>query len=188
MTILSHYASNGNPQVYSVYALIDPRGDKSIRYIGITNDVYRRFCEHIKCSGTNQAKNTWIQELQAEQVMVIMQTLISGQTFTQAKQLEDEWIHRLLKEGCSLLNIEGTERAEPKVRTCVQKTGRQFDKEEVGEIIVYRLIYGYWPDGLSRKMCLYYERHYLNSGGKFYWKAREWRAQAKEYKTASQAS
>ena len=35
---------------YQIYALVDPR-DQTIRYVGVSNDVKRRFYEHLQCIG-----------------------------------------------------------------------------------------------------------------------------------------
>lgn len=177
----SRFALDDN--FYTVYALVDPRDD-TLRYIGITNDVYRRFIEHVRCTGSNQKKNEWIASMKVAQVMVEMRVIDRALTLSEAKQKEDEWIHRLLAEGSLLLNIEGVARPEPKIRSITMKLGRQFGREEVGEIIIYRLVYGYWPQGLSRKMQLYYEKQYLDRKGRYYRQAGSWRAEARRYKTA----
>lgn len=94
--------------MYSIYALIDPR-DKSVRYVGITRDVYQRFMDHIQCSGSNYAKNAWITELRAVNKMIIMQTLEDVGTREQALERENYWIkhYEMLKEP--IMNISGTE-------------------------------------------------------------------------------
>lgn len=40
-----------------VYELVDPRDDMPIFYVGITQDLYRRFKDHMGCDGTNVQKD-----------------------------------------------------------------------------------------------------------------------------------
>src|SRR6266571_4586846 len=101
-----HSAENGNPQIYTIYALIDPR-DQAIRYVGITYAVYQRMRQHSRCEGYNEAKNTWIQELQREQLMFIMHSLEKVETVEEALDREKVWIEHLLKQGANLTNIAG---------------------------------------------------------------------------------
>jgi predicted GIY-YIG superfamily endonuclease len=84
MNTLSPHATNGNP--YTVYALIDPRS-QDVCYIGITKDIYRRFIEHIRCTGANPAKDEWILSLRSEQVMVIVCSLERVQSYDEAMVL-----------------------------------------------------------------------------------------------------
>src|SRR5216683_6354333 len=107
MTTLPPYAKNGNnPQTYTIYALIDPR-DQTIRYVGITYDVYQRMRQHSRCEGNNAAKNAWIQELQELQLMFIMRALEKVETLEAALEREQVWIQHLLRQGVKLTNIAG---------------------------------------------------------------------------------
>lgn len=92
--------------MYSIYTLIDPRDD-AIRYVGLTNDVYARFSQHLRCDSSNISKNAWIQELKDANQMLIMRTIDSVETFEQARERERYWIKHHMKQGCSLLNIDG---------------------------------------------------------------------------------
>lgn len=47
---------------YTVYALVDPL-DGVIRYIGITNNLPRRICEHLSLRGSNLLLKAWIAAL-----------------------------------------------------------------------------------------------------------------------------
>lgn len=90
--------------MYVVYALIDPR-DNTVRYVGITDDVYARFLQHIKGMDENYGKSIWIQELRALNKMVIMETLEECETNEEACERESYWIRHfeMLKEP--LMNI-----------------------------------------------------------------------------------
>jgi len=89
--------------MYVIYSLEDPR-DNATRYVGITNDVYQRFCEHIRCDGSNFRKDAWIQELKATNSMVRMPTLEQVKTVAEARVREAYWIHHYLHLGADLLN------------------------------------------------------------------------------------
>lgn len=90
--------------MYVIYALVDPR-DNAVRYVGITDDVYKRFLAHINCNGSNFAKNTWILELRAANKMVIMKTLEEVETRDQALAREACWIKRLEMINQPIVNI-----------------------------------------------------------------------------------
>lgn len=89
--------------MYTVYSLVDQRNDAS-RYVGITDDVYKRFFQHVQCNGNNLDKNDWIQSLKDEGLMLIMKTLEVVDTVEEAREREQYWIHYYLREGASLLN------------------------------------------------------------------------------------
>lgn len=89
---------------YAVYTLADPR-DASIRYVGISKHVTRRYQEHITCSGTNLQKNIWVIHLLQENLqpqLTIIETVIGSQA---AKEREAYWIEHHLKNGSPLTNI-----------------------------------------------------------------------------------
>ena len=89
-------------EIYTVYALIDPR-DHSVRSIGITDDIYGRMKAHLR-ETANMSKYAWIQELQKEQRVFIMHTLEQCKQHTQAVERETYWIQHYLKRGAPLLN------------------------------------------------------------------------------------
>lgn len=101
---------------YAIYALIDPR-DNAVRYIGLTNDVYDRFKQHIRCEGVNKQKDAWIKELHEEQQMVIMKTLERVRTYAQAAEREVDWINHFINAGASLLNIASMPKPAGKTKT-----------------------------------------------------------------------
>lgn len=91
--------------MYSIYTLIDPRDDH-VCYVGITEDVYVRFAQHLRCTDNNIDKNSWIQELKSANVMLIMRTIELAETFEEAREREDYWIHFYLSQGERLLNAQ----------------------------------------------------------------------------------
>jgi len=92
-------------KMYTVYSLIDPRDDLPF-YIGITDDVYKRFAQHLKCNEPNLDKNERIQELKNENLMLLMRTLEVVETVEEAREREQHWIHHYLSKGARLLNID----------------------------------------------------------------------------------
>jgi predicted GIY-YIG superfamily endonuclease len=89
--------------MFTVYRLIDQRYSTT-RYVGITDDVYVRFSQHLRCDGSNPGKDEWIQELKECQIMLIMETLQVVETLEEAKEREAYWIQHFLSEGAKLLN------------------------------------------------------------------------------------
>lgn len=134
MDTVPHSAYNRN--LYTIYALIDPRSN-AVCYVGITKDVYTRMRQHSRCEGNNAAKNAWIQELQEEQLMFIMRSLEKVHTVEQALERELYWMNYYLNEGVSLFNIAGV--AKPvQVRTTgaiSKRKIRQLVREELNKLM-----------------------------------------------------
>lgn len=93
--------------MYAVYALIDPR-DNTVRYVGMTDNVYARFLQHIRGMDENLAKGIWIQELKALNKMVIMETLEECETSDLACERESYWIRHFEMLQEPLMNISKT--------------------------------------------------------------------------------
>src|ERR1022692_5268149 len=79
------------PGMHVIYGLIDPR-DQSVHYVGLTKDAFSRFFQHIQCSGNNYAKNAWMHELRAANVVPIMKTLEATPEYDYALLREEYWI------------------------------------------------------------------------------------------------
>jgi predicted GIY-YIG superfamily endonuclease len=91
--------------MYVIYALVDPR-DNTIRYVGMTSDVYKRFFEHTQCGGgTNYEKNAWIMEMRAQNVMVQMVELERVESLAVARKREAYWIQHYISLQSKLTNI-----------------------------------------------------------------------------------
>ena len=89
--VLRPRACGGLKPLPVIYALIDPR-DNTVRYVGVTEDVYAQFQQHINCAAANYAKNAWIHELRAANKMVIMETLEEVEDRERALEREGYWI------------------------------------------------------------------------------------------------
>lgn len=89
--------------MHAVYALVDPRDNKP-RYIGITKDLHQRLIQHLRCDGTNYRKDAWIKDLQANHLMLRMDTLQVVTTALEATVQEAYWIHHYLMLKCDLYN------------------------------------------------------------------------------------
>src|SRR2546423_9139537 len=91
--------------MYFVYGLTDPRND-AIGYIGITENAYQRFKEHISMNDVaNPGKNVWIQELKDAKLIPGLKILAIVDTLEEARELEAYWIRHYLNRGANLRNI-----------------------------------------------------------------------------------
>lgn len=91
--------------MYVVYGLEDPR-DHLIHYVGITNNVYKRFNQHIRGDCGNLAKNGWIFECRQQNIMIRMVELQRVGTLKIAKERERYWIQHYLDLGHPLNNAQ----------------------------------------------------------------------------------
>ncbi len=89
--------------MYTVYALVDPR-NASVYYVGVTQDVYRRFSEHLSCSDKNTEKNRWIEECIQSQIVIVMETLEHFDDAEKAYAREKYWIQHFLDLNMPLTN------------------------------------------------------------------------------------
>lgn len=92
--------------MYTIYVLEDQRYSEiaSIRYVGLTKDVYSRFAQHVQCAGNNQEKNAWVQELKSANIMLVMRTIETVETLEDAREREEYWIQHFLSQGSRILN------------------------------------------------------------------------------------
>lgn len=97
--------------MYFVYALVDPRTD-AVGYVGITNNAYERFKEHINRRGDNGKKDIWIQQFKDEKVMPAMKILEVVDSQDLALEREEYWIHHYKEQGATLVNIQLLRRRE----------------------------------------------------------------------------
>ncbi len=168
MNTVPHHDLNFN---FTIYALIDPR-DYAVCYIGITDDVYRRFFQHLSCDGDNPAKDAWITQLRLDNVMLIMKTLEVVPTVEQAREREAFWIQHYKFLGTPLLNQlipsirlpkRMTQPALIKVRRerDMSNVGRKGSNHRVKETIIYYHVHKEWPKDCSQDMGRYYKRLYF---------------------------
>jgi predicted GIY-YIG superfamily endonuclease len=165
MDTVPPHALDDNP--YTVYALIDPR-DYTTRYIGITDDVYARFAQHLRCDSENPEKDGWISELKAENAMLIMKTLETVQGVEHAREREKHWIHHYRFLGVHLYNlvvptirIASTSRTRQPKLFNAHNSGRKRNYEMVKELVLYRYQHGTWPEDVSADMRRKYELSYF---------------------------
>lgn len=76
----------------AIYGLQDPR-NMVVRYVGQTDNVYRRFIEHIGFSQPKYPKDFWIQELKDLNFMVLMPVLQRVDDKYTADKREAYWIN-----------------------------------------------------------------------------------------------
>jgi GIY-YIG catalytic domain-containing protein len=103
-----------------IYALIDPRDD-TVRYVGVTRDVYFRLSRHVKDASKMDRKGTWInglEQLGLSPELEILETVeletieLNADIDVVALEREKYWIHEFLKSGAPLLNISSVSQAQ----------------------------------------------------------------------------
>lgn len=96
-------------KLFVVYCLMDSR-DSSVRYVGMTADVYERFWQHCRMGESNIEKNMWVMELKMLGILPICKTLQVCKSEREAREAERNWIDAFLEIGQPLFNVEATGR------------------------------------------------------------------------------
>lgn len=91
----------------SVYALVDPR-DETVHYIGVSKNPARRFVEHLHPRQRNKAKQEWIQELLASQILPKLAILEDVSADCNIYERECYWTLYYANNGHPLTNLECT--------------------------------------------------------------------------------
>src|SRR5487761_1096917 len=104
MTTVSPRSQKG--KLYTIYTLIDPR-DQTVRYVGITYDVYQRMRQHSRQEGNNKGKKARVRGFEELQNIFIMHSLEQVRTIEEALEREIYWIQHYLQQGAHLTNIAG---------------------------------------------------------------------------------
>ena len=93
---------------YFVYLLIDPE-DKSVKYVGCTNNPDRRLQWHIKQSSSNynydNKKKKWIDSLSEKRLEPILNIIAGFTNREQAEYFEALLIKAYFLTGVSLVNV-----------------------------------------------------------------------------------
>jgi hypothetical protein len=92
---------------YFIYALIDPRAD-SVRYVGVTDNLFNRLLTHLKEAGSRTAKGMWLADLQRLDLQPAVGILEKvkvkkGERYI-AEERERYWIQHFEQSGASLFN------------------------------------------------------------------------------------
>jgi hypothetical protein len=124
-----------------IYKLIDPITDE-IRYIGQTDNLNRRFNDHVssstnkKSASYNTYKSCWIRKLVKNGHNPIMEIIDSCETLEQSNLLERLYIESFVNQGFSLTNSYVTDVTEFSLQTkekmSYAKKGKNLE-EIVGE-------------------------------------------------------
>lgn len=112
-----------------IYALIDPR-DNTVRYIGMTKDVYFRLRQHVKDGSRLDNKRVWINKLEQlglSPELEILETIEvepdkSEDIEVIAQRREKFWIQEFLKSGAALLNVSNVPCTTPLRSTTAKPT------------------------------------------------------------------
>jgi predicted GIY-YIG superfamily endonuclease len=79
--------------MYAVYALIDPDELYKVCYIGMTQDVYTRFTQHLRDVDSSSLKGKWLKELRKRNRVPYCKVLEEILTQEEAAQRETYWIN-----------------------------------------------------------------------------------------------
>jgi predicted GIY-YIG superfamily endonuclease len=90
--------------MHIIYGLQDPR-DRLFFYVGMTDDVFKRFAAHIQCSGSNYEKNAKITEMRSQNIMPYMVELQRTEDTGLARIREAYWIQHYISLGHPITNI-----------------------------------------------------------------------------------
>lgn len=107
---LAFFSGHPNPKTCRgttmvVYGLVDPR-DGEVKYIGITNNLFARFKEHLGMYGGNARKQAWLQDVLDANLLPYMVTLEVVEKGIEPRERESCWIQAYKDAGRELLNDE----------------------------------------------------------------------------------
>ena len=90
--------------MYAVYALIDPDEIYKVCYIGISQDVYTRFTQHLQDINRSNSKAQWLRSLRERNRVPYCKVLEDMLTEEEARKKEAHWIHFYLQLNMPLTN------------------------------------------------------------------------------------
>ncbi len=94
--------------VYIIYTLIDPR-DGEVRYVGITDNMARRFAQHLRETGARTAKGQWLEDLHTYGLKPLIKAIEEMHFEKAQRHLVEEreryWIRTFEQLGAELTNI-----------------------------------------------------------------------------------
>lgn len=93
---------NHAPKTVYIYTLSSPSAPEQVRYVGKTDDLSRRFTQHIRIEDDTY-KGRWISLLQSQGLLPIM-TIIEEATSENWEERETFWILYYLEHGHPLTN------------------------------------------------------------------------------------
>ena len=79
--------------MYVIYALIDPDEIYKVCYIGISDNVYNRFTQHLRDVESNSLKAQWLKEIRDRNRVPYCKVLEEVPTQEDARKREAYWIH-----------------------------------------------------------------------------------------------
>ncbi len=115
--------------MHFIYGLVDPR-TSAVAYVGITDNVYARFKQHLNCTDSNVRKNEWMRQLFSIGLIPIWKLIETVDTLAQARDREKYWIIYYLEKGIDLYNREHVRRS-----TSIAKDKINSDKVISGKVI-----------------------------------------------------
>jgi len=92
--------------MYAVYALIDPDELYKVCYIGISQDVYNRFTQHLRDVDSNSLKARWLKGLRDRNRVPYCKVLEDMLSLEDAREREAYWIHFYKQLNMPLTNAD----------------------------------------------------------------------------------
>src|SRR5258708_35520886 len=92
--------------MYVVYGLIDPDERYKVCYIGMTQDVYTRFTQHLRDSRGDSLKDQWLKGLRMRNRVPYCKVLEEMLTQEEAAKREIYWINFYRQLNMPLTNAE----------------------------------------------------------------------------------
>lgn len=115
--------------MYSIYTLSDPKESRP-RYVGLSQDPYKRYGGHLVNLNKTSAKDAWIMGLLDTGVLPALTIIETVETRMRAEEREHHWIHYYLQIGANLLNVAKVEyKPRPVSRSTTQQTRLELSPE-----------------------------------------------------------
>ncbi len=95
--------------MFVTYALIDPR-TTSVFYVGLSNNIVKRYAQHCSLQEVNREKNAIIGGLISQGILPYFRRLDMNDTERAGRESERKWIDAFIAAGETLCNIESTGR------------------------------------------------------------------------------
>lgn len=92
--------------MYAVYALLDPDEIYKVCYIGISQDVYNRFTQHLRDVDSHSLKAQWLKGLRDRNRVPYCKVLEDNLSQEDAREREAYWIHFYKQLNMPLTNAD----------------------------------------------------------------------------------
>lgn len=108
-----------------VYTLNHPITDV-VGYVGITDNLYERFMQHMTCRGSGRKLQSWLGELRQQGLIPTLKVVEILETRAEAQEREKYWIRFYLDQGVILYNLMLFENKPRKKASPVKRHEQQY--------------------------------------------------------------